>query len=206
MNPVDIALDGVAVARGGRRVFAPICARCAPGAFVAVRGVNGAGKTSLLRALAGLLPLAAGSAKFTRGPQALDPDEIRLNCLLLSHEDALKPQRTARQEAQYWALALGGAIGRVEQALVGLGLEAQADIPCRRLSAGQRRRAALVRLALIDRPIWLLDEPGTNLDAGGRAMLEGLIERQRARGGIVLAALHERWGVPDGAAITLEGA
>lgn len=204
MNPVSLALDGVSVMRGGRPLFAPICASLAPGAFVALRGANGAGKTSLLRALAGLLPLAQGRIAFTRGAHPLDREDARQCCLLVSHEDALKPQRSPRQEARYWALALGGAIAHLDQALIALDLAQRADIPCRRLSAGQRRRAALLRLAVIDRPIWLLDEPSTNLDGAGRAALDALIEGQRARGGIVLAALHEASDARDGAVIRLE--
>lgn len=204
MNPVEIRLQGLRLARGGRDLFAPISACIAPGAFVAVRGANGMGKTSLLRALAGLLKPQAGLIAFSRAAASLDRDEARQCCLLLSHEDALKAQRTPRQEARYWALALGGQLENVDGALRRMGLAAQADLPCHRLSAGQRRRAALVRLLLTDRSIWLLDEPATNLDESGRAVLAGLIAAQRARGGAVVAALHESWDVPDAALIALE--
>lgn len=204
MNPVDINLESLRLARGGRDLFAPISAWIAPGAFVAVRGANGMGKTSLLRALAGLLKPHAGRIGFSRACAPLDREEARQCCLLLSHEDALKPQRTPRQEGRYWALALGGCQSEVDVALERLGLAAQADLPCHRLSAGQRRRAALMRLLLTNRPIWLLDEPAANLDESGRAVLAGLIAAQRARGGAVLAALHETWDAPDAALIALE--
>lgn len=203
MNPVDIDLEEVRLARGGRDLFAPVSASIAPGAFVAVRGANGMGKTSLLRALAGLLKPHAGRIGFARASEPLDREAARQSCLLLSHEDALKPQRTPRQEGCYWALALGGALDRVDAALERLGLAVQADLPCHRLSAGQRRRAALMRLLLTDRPIWLLDEPAANLDESGRDILAGLIVAQRARGGSVLAALHENWDAPDATLIAL---
>lgn len=203
MNHVEITLEGVSVRRGARALFAPVTARIGPGEFVAVRGANGAGKTSLLRALAGLLRVESGAAYITRGDRRLDLDDARLCCLLLGHDDGLKPQRTPRQEARYWALALGGGLERVEPALITLALTAQAEIPCRHLSAGQRRRAALMRLALTERPIWLLDEPAANLDEAGRACLEQLIEDHRSRGGIVLAALHEAWAARDGHVIAL---
>lgn len=206
MIPVEIALDGLCVARGGRVLFPPITTRICAGAFVAVRGANGAGKSSLLRAMAGLLRPEAGAVQLLRSGRPLGADDARLSCLLLSHEDALKPQRSARQEAQYWALALGGAPARVEPALSAMDLMAQADMVCQQLSAGQKRRAALMRLALTDRPVWLLDEPIANVDDAGRTRLESLVEGHRARGGIVLAALHEAWPVRDGAVIALGAA
>lgn len=201
-----LKIAGLAAQRGGRRLFAPLTLTLERGCFAALRGPNGAGKTSLLRTLAGLLQPGVGRVEGAAAGQPLDSDALALATLLLGHAEALKSARTAREELAYWVAALGGDPAALAPAVRRLGLERVADRPCRTLSAGQRRRAALGRLLVCPRPLWLLDEPATSLDAAGKDLLCQLIAEHCAAGGMVLAALHEALPLAEHRTIVLEPA
>ena len=157
-----------------------------PGAALVLAGRNGAGKTSLLRLMAGLLPPVGGTLEWNAAP--LDPDAHRAYLRYVGHADALKSALTVRENLSFWAAFDGG--GDVDAALAGFELSAQADAPARFLSAGQRRRTSLARLLLAPRALWLLDEPGASLDAAGTATLSRAIGAHRARGGMVALSAH----------------
>lgn len=178
----EIRASGLTLIRGGRLLVDAMSFRVGPGEFVEIRGPNGAGKTSLLRALAGFLKPRAGRI-------AITPSEAAsLDLHYLGHQEGLKPSLTALAHAKYWADLFDGADAA---ALERVGLERAAELPVRALSQGQRRRLALTRLITGPRPIWLLDEPAAALDVAGKSLLASLIAAQIARGGLVLAALHE---------------
>ena len=183
--------------RGERAVFAGLSFRLAPGGAMLLTGANGAGKSSLLRVLAGLIPAAEGRLLW-HGEDALADRVAHAGRLrYLSHADALKPSLTARENLHFYARLWGG---EVEPALALLGLAELADLPARVLSSGQKRRLALARLALgapASAPIWLLDEPTVGLDAASVERLGGLLARHRAAGGMVLAATHLPLPLPD---------
>lgn len=181
----NLRVEALALARGGRVLFESLSFAAAPGEFVELRGANGAGKTSLLRVLAGFLRPQAGRVSFE------GVDEAALSLHYLGHRNGLKSAASAKSHLRYWA---GLFAGSGEDALERVGLSSQADLPARVLSQGQARRLALARLLVAPRPIWLLDEPAAALDAAGRAMLGELIAAHRANGGIVIAALHEALG------------
>ena len=178
----------LACLRGERIVFAGVSFRVAPGAALLLTGANGAGKSSLLRLLAGLLPLAAGALLWEGADALADRAEHARRLRFLSPQDALKPALTARESLAFAARLQGG--GGVETALEALGLLSLADLPVRLLSTGQRRRLALARLALAPAPLWLLDEPTLGLDAASVSRLGALLARHRGRGGAVVAATH----------------
>lgn len=169
--------------RGERVLFRDISLALRPGDALLLRGANGAGKTTLLRILAGLTRPEAGSI------QRAAPFHW------FGHREGLKPTETPRAHLSLWASAWGSAADR-EAILQRLGLARPADVAARYLSAGQRRRTALARLLLEDRPVWLLDEPYTALDAEGRALVDALIAEHRAKGGAVIAAIHGDPGFP----------
>ncbi len=156
------------------------------GEVVALLGRNGAGKTSLLRAIAGFLRPRAGATHIETA------EEPMLSMHYLGHLNALKGAASVRDHVRYWEKLFGGGDG--DNALAEVGLTRQADLPTRVLSQGQARRLALSRLLVAKRPIWLLDEPAAALDTEGRAMLSALIEKHRAGGGVVVAAVHEPIG------------
>ena len=190
------------IERGGRRVIAGLSFEAPAGSGVIVTGPNGAGKTSLLRALAGFLPIEAGGF-------ALDgTDDERTageQAHYLGHADGVKGALTAGENLAFAAAILGGDSSRAAQlaALQALGLAHVIDFPVRLLSAGQRRRAALARLLIAKRPLWLLDEPMTALDAAAQAALGAIMRAHVQGGGILVAAAHGALGLEGAQEIKL---
>ncbi len=187
-----LSIENLALTRGERRLFAGLGFTLRAGEAVALTGANGSGKTSLLRAVAGLLRPEAGAIQFDGEAGALDADEARSGGLhLLGHHDGLKTNRTAREELQFWARWSGGSTPGIMRAVDALTLAPLLDLDIRKLSAGQRRRLALARLIAAPRPLWLLDEPMAPLDAATRTRFSGLMSKHLAGGGMILAAVHD---------------
>lgn len=185
---------GLACLRSERVVFADLSFRVAPGEAMLLTGANGAGKSSLLRLLAGLLAPAEGTLLW-QGEDALADRAAHARRLrYLGHGDALKPALSAAENLAFYARLWGGEVAR---ALAAVALEELADLPARVLSSGQKRRLALARLALASCPLWLLDEPTVGLDTASVARLAGLFAVHRAQGGMVLAATHLPLPLPD---------
>ncbi len=167
------------------------------GSALIVTGPNGAGKTSLLRALAGFLPIEAGGFALDGGDSERTVGE---QAHYLGHADGVKSALTAGENLAFAAAMLGGDSSRTAQlaALAALGLAHVIDFPARLLSAGQKRRAALARLLVAKRPLWLLDEPMTALDAAAQGALAAIMRAHLDGGGILVAAAHGALGL-DGA-------
>jgi len=183
-----LELRGVALRRGGRRLFSGLDLSLAAGQACALTGANGAGKTSLLRAVAGLVGVEEGKIGFG----GTDAGEARAAGLhLVGHLDGLKPARTAREELGFWSLWQGGSAASAAGAVEALELGPLMDLEIRRLSAGQRRRLALARLLATPRPLWLLDEPLSPLDAGWRTRFGAMMQTHLSGGGMILAAVHD---------------
>ena len=176
--------------RGGREVFARLEFSLSAGEALVVTGRNGAGKSSLLRMLAGLVRIAAGRLALEGGDAELSiPEQAHY----LGHQDALKPSLSVQENLHFWARFLGD--GAIAEALAAVGLDSLAELPAGYLSAGQRRRLSLARLLAVKRPIWLLDEPTSALDAASQARLADLMRRHLAGGGLIVAATHGPLGL-----------
>jgi heme exporter protein A len=187
-----LSIRGLAVRRGERRLFQDFGLDLAAGEAVALSGANGAGKTSLLRAIAGFIRPEAGEVAFLGDDGPLEPEEARRSAVhLLGHQDGLKPNRAARDELMFQVRWTGGNDAAALWAAEALGLARLLDLAVRHLSAGQRRRLALARLAASPRALWLLDEPLAPLDARHRALFGELMAAHLAGGGLVLAAVHD---------------
>lgn len=188
-----IAVDGLTLSRGERTLFRDLSFSAGSGEVLALTGANGAGKTSLLRALAGFLRPDAGTISFSD----VDPAEARTKHLhWLGHLDGLKGARRAREELAFQARWLGAEADGIAAAIDVLALEPLLDLDVRKLSAGQRRRLAFARLIAVQRPIWLLDEPLSPLDARWRAALGVLMKAHVDRGGVIIAAVHDPLPLP----------
>jgi len=190
-----LAIDRLALTRGERRLFEGLSFTLAAGEAIALTGANGAGKTSLLRAVAGLLRPESGEVRFEgAGGVVLEPEDARSAGLhLLGHHDGLKTGRTALEELDFWARWSGGAPG---PAIEALRLQPLLDLEVRKLSAGQRRRLSLARLLAAPRPLWLLDEPLAPLDTKTRDQVGGMMAEHLASGGLILAAVHDPLPIP----------
>jgi len=196
---VAMKLSGhdLACIRGGRRVFRGVGFSIAAGHALVLTGPNGAGKSSLLRMIAGLIRPAEGSIALEDGDPELSVGE---QSHYVGHVDPLKPALTVAENLAFWARFLNGTREVDEAVLVERGLEAVglADLvrlPAGYLSAGQRRRLSLARVLAVPRPIWLLDEPSTALDAASQERLQRLMQTHLSGGGLIIAATHGPLGL-----------
>ena len=178
---------GLAAFRGERLVFRDVDFVVAAGGALLLTGPNGSGKTTLLRLLAGLLRPAGGTLLWDREDALADLSVHARRVAYVGHQDAVKPMFTAAENLRFAANLNGGAVG---EALGAVGLEELADLPGRMLSAGQRRRLTLARLALSHAPLWLLDEPTLGLDARSVERFGAMLAVHRNRGGIAVAATY----------------
>ena len=188
-----LAVADLSCQRGERTLFSELNFALQPGWLLHVRGANGSGKTSLMRLVAGLTLPAAGQVQWNGHPITADADGYRGALLYLGHAPALKDDFSA-VENLCLASRLAGEHIEEEQACETLGrwgLKGRTQLPCRLLSQGQRRRVGLARLELTRRPLWLLDEPLASLDAQATALLESLLERHLAQGGLALLTTHQ---------------
>jgi heme exporter protein A len=184
----SVRVEGLRIVRGGRELFDNLSFIASASDYIEIKGANGAGKTSLLRALAGFLWPAAGRI------HVLGDEEPSTALHFIGHQTALKGAASVRSHLHYWAGLFGGE-ANADDVLAKLGIARAADLPVRALSQGQARRLSLARLLVAPRLVWLLDEPGAGLDSAGRAMLADLMTAHRAQGGTILAAVHEPLGI-----------
>jgi len=185
-------MQNLAIIRGERLLFQGLNLSVLAGEAVALTGANGSGKTSLLRAIAGLILPHAGNMKFEGPAGALEPEDARSQGVhLLGHQDGFKATRTAWEELLFQVLWTGGTEASARAASAQLDLDRLAGLEVRKLSAGQRRRLALARLVASPRSLWLLDEPMAPLDAARRTVFGDLMAQHLAGGGMIIAAVHD---------------
>jgi heme exporter protein A len=188
-----LTASNLACRRSGRDVFAGVSFSIAAGELLAIRGRNGAGKSSLLRTIVGLVRAADGQLALEAGDPELTIGE---QAHYLGHQDALKPSLSVRENLQFWTDFLGAGAAGTSEPLAKVGLDTLADLPAAYLSAGQRRRLSIARLLAVERPIWLLDEPTSALDATAQQSLTELMRAHLGGGGLILAATHGALGLP----------
>jgi heme exporter protein A len=177
--------------RSDRHVLRGVGFSLAAGDCLQVTGANGAGKTTLLRLLCGLAYPEEGRVTWSGVDVRHDLRSFQGELAYIGHEPPLKSDLSARENLRYWVGVRRTLTGReIDEALVRVGAGQWHDRPVRTLSAGQKRRVALAGLTLTAAPLWLLDEPTTNLDSKGQALVGELIEEHLAAGGLTVAAIH----------------
>jgi heme exporter protein A len=195
-----LEVQDLACVRGERRVFEGLSFEAQDGEALVVVGRNGAGKSSLLGLLMGQIAPASGSIRIIGAGDRTLPE-----CLhFVGHRDALKGALTAEENLAFFQSLLGSAWRSPGDALEAVGLAHAARLPVAYLSAGQRRRVALARLLVAHRPLWLLDEPSSALDAASQQRLHDLMEAHRDRGGMIIATTHAPLSLRDSREIRIE--
>ena len=192
--------DNLECVRGERRLFAGVGFKLAPGELLYLQGRNGAGKTSLLRMLIGLLPPEAGEIRWQGQPIRKSGDEFRADLCYLGHLNAIKEELTPLENLLAAArladetLSEDDALDALEQ----VGLAGRVVFACKYLSQGQKRRVALARLVKERRPLWVLDEPFVALDVAAVDWLAGIISGHLQRGGLAVMTTHQLVAIPAG--------
>jgi heme exporter protein A len=182
-----LSADDLACVRSGRNVFSGLNFSLDSGTALLVSGHNGAGKSSLLRMIAGLVRVAHGRIELQGGEPELSVAE---QSHFLGHQDPIKPALSVAENLQFWTAYLGKDGISPPDAIAAVALDEIADLPAAYLSAGQRRRLSIARLLAVQRPIWLLDEPTSSLDTAGQARLAEFMRAHLAWGGLIVAAVH----------------
>ena len=196
MSNLLLAGEGLHLWRGDRHVLRGVSLELRGGQILQLTGSNGAGKTTLLRVLCGLAYVEEGNV-FWRGENVRsNMHAYHAELAYVGHEPPLKADLTARENLRYWVgVRRPLAPAQIESALDEVGADEWRDRAVRTLSAGQRRRVALAGLSLLGVPLWLLDEPTTNLDTAGQTLVIRMLEAHVARGGLAVVAVHHELGV-----------
>jgi heme exporter protein A len=177
-----LSFRNLVIARGDRVLLRDLEGGVAAGEILHIRGANGVGKTSLLEVLSGLREPEQGEVT-----RAVEPEA----CHWIGHRNALNSALSAFENLRFWCAVHGVDADGIRGALREFDLQRVADHPCRQLSAGQKRRAALARLAVVRRPLWFLDEPLSALDEGGIRHWLGLLQAHQAQGGAAIITSHQ---------------
>lgn len=205
--PLRLVAKGLCLDRGPRRLVDDLDVTVGPGEALIVTGPNGTGKSTLLRAFAGLLQPAHGDVRIEG--DAAGEASAALVAHYVGHLEAARGVLTTLENLDFWAAMLGAPAGKAmdpREALRLLGVPQIADLPFAYLSAGQKRRAALARLLISPRPIWILDEPMTALDTASQSVVTELSRAHLARGGLLIAATHVGLGLEGARELRLGGA
>lgn len=198
--------EGLACRRGERLIFSRLGFALNPGGALILVGPNGSGKSSLLRVMAGLTPAWRGRLSWDGADIAADREAHRARLHFIGHADAVKPALSVEESLRFWAGMRAGAEHKPRDhaaVLAQFGLDAAARLPCRYLSAGQRRRLALARLIASPAPLWLLDEPLTGLDSEAGTKLLAAIAAHRGKGGSIVLSTHTPLDLGDAATLSL---
>lgn len=192
--------DNLECVRGERRLFAGLGFRLEAGELLYLQGRNGAGKTSLLRMIIGLLPPEAGEIRWRGEPIRRAGESFRADLCYLGHLNAIKEELTPLENLLAAARLAGEELSEDDalDALEQVGLAGREDLACKYLSQGQKRRVALARLVKERRPLWVLDEPFVALDVAAVDWLAGLISAHLQRGGLAVMTTHQLVDIPAG--------
>jgi heme exporter protein A len=191
---MDLTITSLTCLRGSQTIISGLSLSVPKGSALLLRGPNGVGKSTLLRAIAGLLPIAEGDAQIGGTSLAGDRDTYQERLAYAGHTDAIKSAFTVHENLSFWADLFDGD---VELALAAFDLEEIADRRAAACSAGQKRRLGLARLAVSNRPIWLLDEPTVSLDTANALAFSAHVAKHCRGGGTAVIATHIDLDLPE---------
>jgi heme exporter protein A len=177
--------------RGDRCLFRDVEFGLESGELLVLEGANGSGKTSLMKAIVGMLELETGVLEWNGKPVTEQRQVFHGSLVWLAHRVGLKADLTLVENLRFEAALRPQASDDMEPVLERLGLTRLKPLPLRSLSAGQQRRVALGRILLADVPLWLMDEPFTNLDRAGRGLVLRLVSEHLEKGGMCVMAAHQ---------------
>lgn len=191
MLTAQLTADALTLFRGDRCLFKGLSFALNPGELLLLKGRNGSGKTSFLRAIAGLLELESGSVVWNEVAVTREPQVFKNSLVWMAHQVGFKGDLTLLENLHFEAALRPQSGQDIEDVLNRLGLNRLKRLPMRSLSAGQRRRVALARMLLSEAQLWIMDEPVTNLDSEGRALVMELVGEHLAANGMVIMAAHQ---------------
>ena len=186
-----LSASELCVLRGDRCLFQRLNFALNPGELLFVAGANGSGKTSLLRGIAGLLDFETGHVSWD-GQKILDAYQVfRSDLVWLSHRVGFKDELKLLENLHFESALRSCSMEKAGMVIERLGLATLSNLPFRYLSAGQQRRVALARMVLANGRLWMMDEPFTNLDTAGQALVAELISEHLGGGGLCVVASHQ---------------
>lgn len=202
---MKLVAKNLSVDRGSRKIVKDVSFDLNEGDALIVTGENGAGKSTLLRAVAGLLPIAAGSLEVDGLEAATTRDiPVREYCHYLGHKNGFKDALSVRENLEFWQGFSGELNYSINEALEFVGMLHTIDIPYNYLSTGMKRRVAISKLLINDRPIWIADEPTAGLDGPSCKMFADLCQVFCEDGGILIAATHLPLGIKGAKSLEIE--
>lgn len=187
-----LIVENLAAVRGGATIFSRVAFSLASGGSLVVTGPNGSGKSTLLRVLASLLPASRGTVRLEGAGAEATVSSVSH---YLGHENAMKTALTVTENLAFWQKFLDDPLMSTGEALEVVGLSGTGHLPFGYLSTGQRRRAAIARMLVSRRDIWLVDEPTAGLDAASEARFASIMADHVRGGGILIAATHQPLGL-----------
>lgn len=187
---MKLRVENMALSRAGHQVVGDVNFALSAGEALVVTGENGSGKSTTLRGIAGLLPLTSGNISLSDETGKAFEHPVREYCHYLGHQNGMKPSLSVRENLDFWQKFMGESLLSVEEALEEVDLIHTLELPYYYLSAGQKRRVAIARLLVSDRPIWILDEPTSGLDAQSVGLFTSLAKTFVEDNGILIAATH----------------
>ncbi|MFD0916594.1 heme ABC exporter ATP-binding protein CcmA [Pseudahrensia aquimaris] len=201
-----LVADNLTLLRGEDVVLHGLSFDVASGSALVITGENGTGKSTLLRGIAGLLPIEAGTVGLADKPEEFGEASLEELCHYLGPDNSMKGAMSVGENLAFWQDFAGQPFYEIEEALEMVGLGGLSSIPFSHLSTGMRRRASIARLLISYRPIWLLDEPTSGMDAVSQKQFADLMGAHLEDGGIVIAATHISLGLDNMQSLVLDGA
>ncbi len=202
---MKLSLENLCINRASNQIIDGFACSLANGEALVITGPNGVGKSTLLRAIAGLLAISFGTIHLELDTgETLDGQYVREYCHYLGHKNGLKPSLTAAENLRFWQQFCGNPVFSSGKALDKVGLNHVLDTPIGYLSAGQKRRVAIARLLVARKPIWILDEPTTGLDDNSAKLFSDIANGHCKSGGILIAATHQTLSLANARKVELQ--